>query len=240
MIVNGSVNHAHGTDIKRQHAHIAVASNFIKPMTLLAQDFENKSGHTLTISYASSGKIYAQIIHGAPFDVFLSADQEKPKQLAEKQLIHSNFHITYAIGKLVLWSNTVGHESPIERLQSNQYSKLALANPKFAPYGQAAVAVLDKLAIKEKSRPKWVLGESISQAYQFVASGNAEIGFIAKSQLPKQGAFSTIDQTLHPAIRQDAVLLKRAMNNKSAMAFFEYLQSNDAKKIIQSFDYDTE
>jgi molybdate transport system substrate-binding protein len=224
--------------IEPQHANIAVASNFIKPMQQLKAQFEKNTPHTIGVSYSSSGKLFAQIINGAPFDVFLSADQIKPVELIKQGKVSSHKRFTYAQGTLILWSsNTLLVNNSPDVLYDNKFRKVALANPKFAPYGQAAVDVLNHLALLEQTQPKWVMGESISQTYQFVATGNADIGFISFSQKPDYGSYWLIPAGFYEPIKQDAVLLKNAEKNTAALAFFEFLKSNEAKNIIHSHHY---
>ena len=211
---------------------VAVASNFATTSNALAADFQSRTGHEAVLTFASSGKLYAQIKQGAPFDVFLSADQAKPQLLAnetEKQ------PFTYAIGRLVLWSLDEGLVS--DGLPDHtQYNKLALANPRFAPYGVAAEEVL--AALGQTSRSKWVLGENINQALQFAASGAADLGFIGYAQWLKvndRGSHWLIPAELHKPIRQDALLLDPS--NTSAVAFVAYLQSEAALKIMHRDGY---
>lgn len=221
-----------------QQVRVAVASNFIKPMQQLKAHFEDETTYKVLVSYSASGKLFAQIINGAPYDVFLSADQIKADKLIKREKVSPLQRFTYATGELILWSSTpllVNNTSEI--LETNAFRKVALANPKFAPYGQAAVDVLTNLSLLEQTKPKWVMGESISQTYQFVATGNADIGFISHSQKPEHGSYWLIPPILYTPIRQDAVLLKSAEENAAAIAFFEFLKSNEAKNIIQSHQY---
>jgi len=225
-------------NIEAQHANVAVASNFIKPMQQIKAQFELKTPYKIRVSYSSSGKFFAQIVNGAPYDLFLSADQVKPDELIKRGKASARGRFTYAQGTLILWSSNAAlvNNSP-DVLYNNQFRKVALANPKFAPYGQAAVDVLKYLSIVEQSKPKWVMGESISQTYQFVATGNADIGFISFSQKPEHGSYWLIPKSYYNPIKQDAVLLENAEQNPAALAFFEFLNSKDAKNIIQSHHY---
>jgi molybdate transport system substrate-binding protein len=225
-------------NIESQHANVAVASNFIKPMQQLKAQFEANTPHTIGVSYNSSGKLFAQIINGAPFDVFLSADQVKPDELIKQGKASPHERFTYAQGTLILWSSKTSlvNNSP-DVLYNNKFRKIALANPKFAPYGQAAVDVLNHLVLLEQTQPKWVMGESISQTYQFVATGNADIGFISFSQKPEHGSYWQIPENFYKPIKQDAVLLHNAEKNAAALAFFQFLKSNVAKNIIQTHHY---
>ena len=224
-------------------AHIAVASNFAAPMKVLAAQFEQASGHTLTLSFGSTGKFYAQIKNGAPFDVLLAADDETPARLMrEGDAVQRQ---TYAIGRLVLWSarpDLIDGSDAV--LRQNRFQRLAIANPKLAPYGAAAVEVLAKLKLTDSVRGKFVMGENIAQTYQFVASGNAELGFVALSQVMQDGKISggsawLVPASLHAPIRQDVVLLKRGENNEAARALFDFLKSPAAAlTLTRSFGYE--
>lgn len=226
------------TESGQTTARIAVASNFIKPMKALVSQFEKQTEFRILVSYSASGKLFAQVIHGAPYHVFLSADQAKPLALVENKIAKDTDRFTYAQGKLILWSadSKLLSNSP-ELLLANRFRKLALANPKFAPYGQAAVDVLQSFSLVEQTKSKWVMGESISQTFQFVATGNADIGFISFSQKPDEGSYWDIPVNLYKPIKQDAVLLKKGKKNAAAIAFFEFMKSIEAKNIIQSHHY---
>ncbi len=226
---------------------IAVATNFERAMSALESEFEAQSGYALNISYGASGKLYAQIQSGAPFDVFLSADQARIKALSNRTT-HQPF--TYAYGKLVLWAkDTDLSEDPRQVLKTGDYRRLALANPDLAPYGLAAMQVLSKLGLKDSLKDKIVTGENVGQAYALVATRNAELGFIAASFIydsnrynskdftdfkNSKGSFWEIPQTLYDPIAQDAVQLT---NSPAAQAFVNYLQSEAAKTIINAKGY---
>lgn len=224
-------------------AHIAVASNFAAPMKKLATQFEQTTGHTLTLSYGATGKLYAQIKNGAPFDVLLAADDKTPARLMrEGDAVQRQ---TYAIGRLVLWSDRPGFIDGSDAvLRQNRFQRLAIANPRLAPYGSAAMEVLTQLKLTDRVQGKWVIGENIAQTYQFVASGNAELGFVALSQVMQDGKLVSgsawlVPASLHSPIRQDAVLLKRGENNEAARAFFDYLKTPAAALIlIRSYGYE--
>lgn len=232
-----------------ESVHIAVASNFTHTMKELITAFEKQSPHTIKASYGSSGKIYAQIKHGAPFDIFFSADQSKPALLFNQGLTHKNKPFTYAFGALALWSNNPQFKGQDlkQKLQSGEFNKLALANPKLAPYGLAAIDVLDNLNLRETTKNKWVKGENIAQTYQFVASANADLGFIALSQVIQQQSRSdtwAIPSHLHTPIRQDAVLLNTQHpntmeNRQAATEFLQFISGVKAQAIIQSYGYTT-
>lgn len=228
------------TSSQAEIVHIAVASNFTHTMKELIAEFEQKSPHTIKASYGSSGKIYAQIKHGAPFDIFFSADQSKPALLFDQNLTHGK-PFTYAFGALALWSNNkqLNGQNLKQILQSGEFNKLSIANPKLAPYGIAAMTVLDHLNLLDATKSKWVKGENIAQAYQFVASANADLGFIALSQVIHQTSISPKDywvvpDHLYSPIRQDAVLLK---DKAAAKDFIEFLSLPKSQHIIQSYGY---
>ncbi|MCG8613274.1 MAG: molybdate ABC transporter substrate-binding protein [Pseudomonadales bacterium] len=217
---------------------IAVASNFNGAMTKLVAQFERQSPHHVRVSYGSSGKIYAQIQHGAPFDAFFSADQEKPIKLEQNQRIVPDSRFTYASGALVLWSTRLESVNQ-QSLLDGKFEKIALANPKLAPYGLAATQVLDQLKLRKQTLAKWVQGENIAQTYQYVYSGNAELGFVAWSQVieQKHAVYWKIPETLYDPIHQDAVILKRAAKNPATIDFINFLKSVEGRAIIESFGY---
>ncbi len=222
---------------------VAVASNFTATMSAIADAYHEKTGHQVSLAFGSSGKLYAQIAHGAPFDLFFSADQTKPRALVDQGLAIADTEFTYAKGALALWSLTPGRVDDQGRiLGRNDYRKLAFANPRLAPYGQAAMEVLKARGLVEKTRDKWVQGENIAQTYQFVASGNADIGFVALSQVMKNGQFTRgsgwiVPASLYAPIKQDAVLLKRAEDNELARSFLAFVHTDPASRIIRSFGY---
>ena len=222
---------------------VAVASNFTAPMRQIATQFEIDTGHKAVLSFGGTGKFFAQISNGAPFDVFLAADDESPARLEKDELTIPHSRFTYAIGQLVLWSAQADYvDANGEVLESGRFRHLALANPKTAPYGAAAVATLRKLDRFETLKPRFVQGENIAQTYQFVATGNAELGFVALSQVVKDGRLASgsgwiVPASLHSPIRQDAVVLTKGKNNPAASALAEYLKSDKAKAIIKSYGY---
>lgn len=225
-------------------AQVAVAANFAEPMKAIAAVLQKTSGHTLKISTGASGAFYTQIKNGAPFDVFLSADNERPEMLEKDGLAQPGTRFTYATGKLVLWSVKPGRvDGQGAVLKAADLGKVAFANPKTAPYGAAALQVLDKLGLKDALALKLVQGESIGQTFNFVKTGNADVGFVAMSQVLeggqlKEGSMWVIPQTHYDAIRQDAVLLKRGANNEAAKELFKLLQSPKIKDLIRSYGYD--
>ncbi len=222
---------------------VAVAANFIKPMRAIAAAFERDNGHRVQLAAGSSGKLYAQIRHGAPFDLFLSADADKPARLASEGLAVPGSRFTYALGALVLWSADPGLVDDAGTvLRQGRFEHLALANPKLAPYGAAARATLQRLGLWEALKPRMVFGENIAQTYQFVHSGNAQLGFVARAQVMADGRLSAgsawpVPQTMHPPIRQDAVLLDRGRDNPAATALLAYLRSAPVRALIRSHGY---
>jgi molybdate transport system substrate-binding protein len=223
---------------------IAVAANFTAPMQRIAAQFEKDTGHKAVLSSASTGRLYAQIKNGAPFDILLAADDKTPARLIEEGHTVAGSHFTYAIGKLVLWSkdsNRVDADGQV--LRSAAFDRIAVAEPKLAPYGAAAVEVMSRLGVWEALQPKAVYGESIAQTYQFVASRNAQLGFVAMAQVYADGRISegsawVVPSNLYTPIRQDAVLLRRAANNSAAKALMDYLRTDQALAIIRAFGYD--
>ncbi|MFT7015417.1 MAG: molybdate transport system substrate-binding protein [Pseudohongiellaceae bacterium] len=226
-----------------EEATIAVASNFIQPMTALVEEFEANSTHKLRVVYGSSGRLFAQISNGAPFDIFLSADSVKPAALIEDGYGVPGSQMTYAIGRLALWSNkAVVKVDSEEALLNNEFSAIAIANPRLAPYGLAAKQSLESMGFWERLKSKLVQGENISQTYQFVFTGNADIGFVSYSQLGngnngEMTNYWLVPSEYHDAITQDSVLLARAAENKASLDFIDYLKSDSASKLIESFGY---
>ena len=221
---------------------LAVAANFASPAKRIADQFMQRTGHRIALSSGSTGKFYAQIKSGAPFDAFLSADEETPLRLEREKLAVADSRFTYAIGKLVLWSPREGMvDDRGSVLRTRSFNRLAIANPRLAPYGAAAKEVMEKLGVWQAMQDKLVQGENIAQTYQFVSSGNADLGFIALSQLHERGAAAgaqwLVPPDLHAPLRQDAVLLTRGMDKAAAREFLEYLRSATARELIGSFGY---
>ena len=222
---------------------IAVAANFSKPMQSLVTEFEKDYDYQIAMSFGSSGKFYAQIKQGAPYELFFSADQAKPEVLQLEGLVVAESRFTYAIGRLVLW--TVRHDfaNKIEmKLKSRAFNKLAIANPKLAPYGAASLQVLNYLELTDDTQTKWVRGENIAQTYQFVHSGNADLGFVALSQLlgrnnMTEGFYWLVPDNMHQPIKQDVVLLKRAGNSQGAKTFLDFIHTEKAQTIIAQYGY---
>jgi molybdate transport system substrate-binding protein len=222
---------------------IAVAANFTAPLQKIAIDFEKDTGHKLLASYGATGQFYAQIKNGAPFEVLLAADDETPSRLVKEGAAVSGTQFNYAIGKLVLWS---AREAIVDGsggvLKSGGFDHIALANPKIAPYGAAAIEVMKSLGVYDSLQAKFVMAETITQAYQFVKSGNAPLGFVAFSQVLKDGKVEgsawMVPVNLYQPIRQDAVILDKGKAKPAAEALMKYLKSDKAKAIIKSYGYD--
>lgn len=223
-------------------ASVAVAANFTAAAREIAGGFNAQTGHTVNLSTGSSGQLYAQITQGAPFEILLSADRQRPQQAELDGFATPGTRFTYAIGKLVLWSAQPGFiDTHGVVLHQGNFTHLAIANPASAPYGAAALETLKALGAYERTMPKFVQGESISQTYQFIASGNAELGFIALSQLVEHtgGSRWIVPENLYTPILQDAVLLKTGARNKVALEFFAYLKGPQAVAIITRHGYST-
>lgn len=230
---------AHAADVR-----VAVAANFAGPLAKIGESFTAATGHVLKVSPGPTGKFYTQITQGgAPFEVLIAADDETPRRLVAEGFGVSGSNFTYAIGQLVLWSSQPGLvDDQGAVLASDQFTKLAIANPKVAPYGAAGMEVLKAKGLADRLAAKIVTGESIAQAYQFVQSGNAEIGFVALSQVaqpgkPVVGSMWRVPQSLYGEIRQDAVLLKNGEKNAGAKALLDYLRSAPARAVMASYGY---
>jgi molybdate transport system substrate-binding protein len=222
--------------------NVAVAANFTEPARAIAARFREKTGHEAVLIFGASGAFFTQITHDAPFDVFLSADDERPRLAVEQGFAVPDSRFTYAIGKLVLWSRVLDVTDGKAALSAGKFSKLAIANPKSAPYGAAAVETMKALSMFDALRSKLVQGNSISQAFQFVDTRNAELGFVALAQLHGVAAGTQwlVPENLHTPIRQDAVLLKRGANDSASKAFLTFLKGPEARAIIESFGYAVE
>jgi molybdate transport system substrate-binding protein len=222
---------------------VAVAANFTAPMQKIAPLFRQDTGHTLALAFGSTGRFYAQIRNGAPFQVLLAADDATPARLEREGLGVSGSRFTYAIGKLVLWSKQPGLvDAQGEVLKSGEFDKLALADPKLAPYGAAAIETLGALGLLETLRPRFVQGENIAQTYQFVATQNAQLGFVALSQVFAEGRLSggsawVVPASMHAPIRQDAQLLDQGKDKPGAVALLQYLRTDKARAIMRAYGY---
>jgi molybdate transport system substrate-binding protein len=225
---------------------VAVAANFAVPLERIGVGFTAATGHTLKASVGATGKFYAQIVAGAPFELLIAADDETPKKLIAEGHAVAGSNFTYAIGKLVLWSakpDFVDNQGAV--LGSGKFAHLAITNPKIAPYGAAALDVIKARGLTEAITPKLVSAESIAQTFQFVSTGNAELGFVALSQVavpgkPATGSYWLVPSNLYGEIRQDAVLLKPGADNPAAKALLAYLKSAAAQEVIRSFGYATD
>jgi molybdate transport system substrate-binding protein len=224
-------------------AQVAVAANFSEPIKAIAAVLEKTTGHTLKITLGSTGKLFAQIRNGAPFDMLLAADIRTPEALEKAGLAQPGSRFTYATGKLVLWSAKAGRvDDQGAVLKAADLGKVAFAAPKVAPYGAAAVEAMDKLGLSAALAPKLVQGESIGQAFNFVYTGNADVGFVALSQVLeggqlRSGSVWVLPSTLYSPIRQDAVVLRRGAGNEAAQALVKLLQSPNVKDLIRSYGY---
>ncbi|MCO6511391.1 MAG: molybdate ABC transporter substrate-binding protein [Aridibacter famidurans] len=226
-----------GTGSSGSELRIAVASNFKDPATELVKRFQERTGRNVTVTLGSTGKLYAQIRNGAPFAVFLAADAERPKLLEKEVPAARGSRFTYAVGKLVLWSPDPELVDSEGEVLEDDFAKLAIANPKLAPYGVAAEEVLRKKGVWDKVERRLVRGENIGQTFQFVSTGNAELGFVALSQARgRAGSLWEVPKELYTPIEQQAVLLS---GDEGAREFLEFLKSEEARKLIREFGYDT-
>jgi len=222
---------------------VAVAANFTAPMQKIALAFEAETGHKAVLSFGSTGTLYAQIRNGAPFHILLAADAETPLKIEKEGLGLAGSRFTYAIGKLVLWSKQPGLvDDKGEVLRTGAFQRIALANPKLAPYGAAAMETMTKLGVLQALQPRFVQGENIAQTYQFVSTENAQLGFVALSQVYAdgkivQGSAWMVPDTLHAPIQQDAILLKKGGDNPAAAALMQFLRGERAKSLIRAYGY---
>ena len=229
------------TITKAETATVAVAANFATTLEKLAQTFVEQSGHDIRIVVGSTGKLYTQIIHGAPFDIFLAADTVRPARLVDDGMARPEDRRTYAVGRLVLWSRS---DAPSEdTLRSGTVTRLAIANPELAPYGTAAIEVLAHYGLTGPRAPALVMGENIAQATAMLVTGNVDHGLVplsirAHAAVDDAGHLWTIPAAAHAPIRQDGVLLKRGTQNPAAVAFFAYLTSDDSRAAIAADGYD--
>ena len=222
---------------------VAVAANFTAPMQKIAAEFAKDTGHKAELSFGATGKFYAQISNGAPFGILLSADDTTPTKIASEGKGVADSRFTYAVGKLVLWSKQDGYvDAQGAVLKTGKFQHVAIANPKLAPYGLAAEQTLTQLGLLEQIKPKFVQGENIGQTYQFAATGNAELGFVALSQVMEDGKIKSgsawlVPSSMHEPIRQDAIVLNTAKDNAAAKALMDYLRGDKARAIITSYGY---
>jgi molybdate transport system substrate-binding protein len=222
---------------------VAVASNFSAPMQKIAESFERETGHKVVLAFGASGGFYAQIKNGAPYQVFLSADHETIERLIGDDLAQEQSQFTYAVGRLILWSAKEGYvDAQGDVLKDPKIKKIAIANPKLAPYGVAALQALEKMQLLSSITPKLVIGENVSQTFQFVSTQNADLGFFALSQVYRDGKITRgsgwmVPPNLYEPIRQDAVLLKSAKGSEVAKALMNFLKTDRIKSLIKSYGY---
>lgn len=232
-----------GLTARAEVVQIAVAANFSAPARALAEVFAKTTGHEAKLSFGATGAFTTQIKSGAPFDVFMAADDERPARLEKEGDTVPGSRFTYATGQLVLWSAKPGLvDDQGAVLKGGRFGKIAIANPKNAPYGAAAVETLEALGLTAVLQPKLVTGESIGQTYNFIATGNAELGFVALAQVLeggklKSGSMWLVPARYHAPITQDAVILKRSAGNPAAKAWMALLKTPQSKAFIRSFGY---
>lgn len=237
---------AYATNLRAEEALVAIAANFSAPMQQIAASFQKDTGHQLRMSYGATGGFYAQIKNGGPFDVFLSADQITPQKLEAEGLGVALTRFNYATGQLVVWSKQDGLvDDKGQVLRNKNIQRVAMANPKLAPYGVAAWETMTALGLLEELKPKIVQGDSIAQTYQFVSTQNAQVGFVALSQVFANGQLTSgsgwiVPPHLYKPIRQDVILLKNGKDNLAAKAFLIYLKGEKAKAVMKSYGYLTE
>ena len=237
---------AYATSLRAEQALVAVAANFSAPMQQIALAFQKDTGHQLRLSFGATGGIYAQIKNGGPFDVFLSADQLTPQKIEAEGLGVPQTRFTYATGQLVLWSKQDGLvDDKGQVLRSKNIQRIALANPKLAPYGAAALEAMTQLGLLDELKPKLVQGDNIAQTYQFVSTQNAQLGFVALSQVFADGKITSgsgwvLPSSLYKPILQDAILLKNGKDNSAAKALMLYIKGDKAKEMMKRFGYLTD
>ncbi len=225
-----------------EEIRVAAASNFKHALEEITRQFEVDSGHKVRLIYASTGKLYAQIVNAAPFDIFLAADSRRPQLLEQQDQIVEASRFTYAVGRLVLWTPEPNRlQQPIAELRRAEFSRLAIANPKLAPYGAAAQQLLESQDLWQPLQRKLVRGENIGQAYQFVKTGNAQLGFVAQALIkrpgvPIEGSHWLVPQSMHDPIQQQAVLLR---DSPATRAFIQFMRSQQVINILMDFGYDS-
>ena len=228
-----------GTEAHAAEVKVAIAANFTEPVKEIAPLFEKVTGHKLVLSFGATGQFYAQIGQGAPFEILLAADKATPTKVVADGHAVPGTQFTYAIGKLVLYSKTAGLVEGEEMLRSGKFDKIAIANPALAPYGLAGDETLKALGLFETLSPKIVRGNTIAQTYEFIATGNAELGFVALSQVifVSGGSRWLVPAKLYSEIAQDAVLLKTGAGNDAARAFLVFLKGSEARAVIEKYGY---
>lgn len=227
---------------KADEVLVAVASNFTLPMEKIMAEFQKETGHKVSASYGSTGKFYTQIVNGAPFEILLAADEEHPDKLMSAGFAEAQSDFVYAIGKLALWSPKEGFiDSQGKVLSSAGFRHLSMASPQMAPYGAAAEQVLKKMELWKKLQDKIIYGENISQAHQFIASGNAELGFVSLSQVKEaKGSIWVVSRDNYKPLKQKAALLKAGKDKKTAQLFLKFIRTEKARRLIQEFGYEVE
>ncbi len=230
---------AFGSAARAADIKVAVAANFADPFKEIAAKFEASSGHRLVASLGATGQFYAQIVEGAPFDILLAADRATSAKAVREGYAVAGTAYTYAVGKLVLYSPTAGVVDGAATLKAVAFTRLAIANPNVAPYGVAAVETMQALDVLDALRPKLVQGNSIAQTFQFIATGNAELGFVALSQIATLAGGSRwiVPETMHAPISQDAVVMTGAKEIAAAQAFLTFLKTPQARSIIEKYGY---
>lgn len=229
---------------RAEEATVAVAANFLAPLDALVAEFETATPHRITVTSGSTGQLYAQIVNGAPFDILLAADRERPRLLAEAGAGDASSVFTYAVGRLALWSrdpDLVG-EDTLTGLAGLDFRWLAIAEPELAPYGAAAKQTLENLGAWAPLASRIVKGQNIAQTFAMVETGNADLGLVALSQAlayDKPASYAVVPASLHDPIRQDAILLQRALENAAAVAFLEFMQTAQAREILERYGYST-
>lgn len=230
--------------LRAEEVLAAVASNFAAPMEVIAAVFEKDTGHKAKLAFGATGKLYAQITNGAPFEVFLSADAETPARLEKEGLVVAGSRFNYANGRLVLWSATPAYvDARGDVLKRGEFRRIAISNSKTAPYGAAAQETLSSLGLTASVQGKFVQGENIAQTHQFISTRNAELGFVAYAQVFRDGQLTSgsawvVPKHLHKPIQQDAALLNKGKNNPAAGALLRFLREDKARRIIRSFGYE--
>jgi len=229
--------------VQAAQVNVAVAANFAAPMQKIAQAFEQETGHKAVLSMGSTGHFYAQIRNGAPFQILLAADDETPVKIEKEGLGVAGSRFTYAIGRLVVWSKQPGFvDDRGDVLRSGQFQRIAIANPKLAPYGAAALEAMTQLGVLQALQPKWVQAENIAQTYQFIATENVPLGFVALSQVMANGKIThgsawIVPSHLHAPLQQDAILLTKGIDNPAAIALLHFLRTDRVKLLIRSYGY---
>jgi molybdate transport system substrate-binding protein len=242
ILITGALAFVTSLPARAGETNVAVAANFTDAANEIAAVFKEKTGHEAILSFGSTGQFYTQITQDAPFEVFLAADDERPRKAVEEGFAVPGSQFTYAIGTLVLWSQDPDLVQGEQTLKDGDFAKIAIANPESAPYGAAAVQTMRALGVYDQLEPKIVQGSNISQTFQFVKTANVEIGFVALAQVARsaEGSRWVVPDRLHEPIRQDAVLLEKGADSEAGRAFVEFLGGPEAAAIIAKFGYGTD